>query len=180
MGQQKTLSAGTERVREDFRLRRLYANYVRCLETLGAFQQIELHRFAFIERAVSILLDRGEMDEHVLASGALDKSISFRPVEPLYCSLLSHRYSFRLIAKNSSMPALLNSWVGDPLKSRSRTRSRLPRTRKSWPKRKATNSRPWGRIGREPDGSITQTQFPTPCTETSTQVMLRLTACVQQ
>jgi hypothetical protein len=30
------------------------------------------------------------MDEHVLTCGALDKSISLCPVEPLHCTLLSH------------------------------------------------------------------------------------------
>jgi hypothetical protein len=67
------------------------ANNVRCLEAFWAFEQIELHGFAFIERAVSILLNRGEMDEHVLTSGALDKTITLCSVKPLHSSLLSHR-----------------------------------------------------------------------------------------
>jgi hypothetical protein len=38
------------------------------------------------------------MHEHILSRGALDESVSLRPVEPLHSTLLSHKdYSFRLI-----------------------------------------------------------------------------------
>jgi hypothetical protein len=70
---------------------RLETSNVRRLEALGAFQQIELYGFTFIQRAISVLLNCGEMDKHVLASGALDKSITLCSVKPLYSSLLSHR-----------------------------------------------------------------------------------------
>lgn|SRR6476661_9664171 len=70
---------------------RLETSNVRRLEAFGAFQQIELYGFTFIQRAISVLLDCGEMDKHVLASGALDKSITLCSVKPLYSSLLSHR-----------------------------------------------------------------------------------------
>ena len=70
---------------------RLETSDVRRLKALGAFEQIELYGFAFVERAISILLDRREMDEDVLASGALDKSVTLCSVKPLYGSLLSHR-----------------------------------------------------------------------------------------
>jgi hypothetical protein len=66
------------------------ADDVTRLEPLGALQQIELHGFALIQRAVTILLDRGEMNEDILPCGPLDKTISFSPVEPLHCTLLSH------------------------------------------------------------------------------------------
>lgn len=69
----------------------LDADHVACLEALGAFQQIELHGFAFVERAIPVLLNRGEMYEDILPGGALDKSIPFGPVKPLYCALLSHK-----------------------------------------------------------------------------------------
>src|SRR6266849_4029284 len=83
----------------------LSADHIGRLEALGALEQIKLHRFAFVERAVAILLNRGEMDEHVFASGALDEPVTFSPVEPLHCTLLSHKNSFRRIAKNSFFPA---------------------------------------------------------------------------
>ena len=68
---------------------------VRRLKALRAFEQIKLHGFALVERTVAVLLNRGEVYKYVLPRGALDKSISFRPVEPLYCTFLSHgRNSF--------------------------------------------------------------------------------------
>ena len=79
----------------------LRADDVSSLKALGAFEEIKLHGLALVERAVPVFLDRGEMYEHILPRGALDKSISLRPVEPLYCSLLSHgKNSFRFSAKN--------------------------------------------------------------------------------
>ena len=81
----------------------LCADDVSSLKALGAFEEIKLHGLALVERAVPVLLDRGEMHEHILPRGALDKSITLRPVEPLHCSLLSHgKNSFHPIAKNSS------------------------------------------------------------------------------
>jgi hypothetical protein len=58
---QQTLPGDSERVRK-FRTLRLYsrfsgANDVTRLEPLGALQQIELHGFALVQRAVAILLD---------------------------------------------------------------------------------------------------------------------------
>jgi len=70
---------------------RLGADDVAGLEAFGAFEQIELHGLTLVERAVAVLLDRGEVYKNVLTRGALDETISFRPVEPLHCSLLSHR-----------------------------------------------------------------------------------------
>lgn len=78
----------------------LCADHVARLKAFGAFQQIELHGLTLIERAVAVLLYRGEMYEYVLPRGALDKTISFRPVEPLDCPLLSHKNSFPLIIRN--------------------------------------------------------------------------------
>jgi hypothetical protein len=66
------------------------ADDVTRLEPLGALQQIELHGFALVQRAVPILLDGGEMNEDIFPCGPLDKTISFSPVKPLYCTLLSH------------------------------------------------------------------------------------------
>jgi len=87
----------------------LSADHVGRLEALGALEQIKLHRFAFVERAVTILLNRREMDEHVFTSGALDEPVTFCPVEPLHCTLLSHKNSFQRIAKNSFFPALVEA-----------------------------------------------------------------------
>src|SRR5215472_11056444 len=67
------------------------ANYVRCLKAFGPLQQVELDGLTFVQCAVAIFLNRREVDENVLARRPLDESISFCPVEPLYCTLLSHR-----------------------------------------------------------------------------------------
>src|SRR4029077_6334427 len=68
----------------------LKASDVRRLKALRAFEQIELYSFTFVQCAISVFLDRGKMDEDVLASGALDKSVALRSVKPLDSSLLSH------------------------------------------------------------------------------------------
>jgi hypothetical protein len=69
----------------------LGADYVAGLKAFGAFEQIELHGLTLVERAVAVLLNGGEVYENVFTRGALDETISLRPVEPLNSSLLSHR-----------------------------------------------------------------------------------------
>jgi len=71
-------------------VRRLGADDVGCLKAFGALEQVELHGLTLIERAVPVLLDRREVHEHIFPRGALDESISLRPVEPLHCTFLSH------------------------------------------------------------------------------------------
>ena len=60
---------------------------VRGLEALGATGHVEFHCLAFIQRLVSLRLNRGEMDENVLARLPLDESKTLAGVKPLYCSL---------------------------------------------------------------------------------------------
>jgi hypothetical protein len=80
---------------------RLGAQNVCRLEAFGALEQIKLHGLSLVERAIAVLLDCGEVHEHILSRGALDEPISFRPVEPLDCSLLSHgKTPFPLVAIN--------------------------------------------------------------------------------
>ena len=69
----------------------LAAAYVRCLEAFRPFQQIELNRFALIETAIAIFLNGGEVNKNIFARGALNKPVALGPVEPLYCTLLSHK-----------------------------------------------------------------------------------------
>lgn len=59
------------------------------METFWPLQQVELHRLSFVQRAVPVLLDGGEMDEHILATGPLDEAVALGPIEPLHCSLFS-------------------------------------------------------------------------------------------
>src|SRR5215831_4718304 len=56
----------------------------------GAFEEFELHSFAFIEGAVAVFLDRGKVDENIFAGRSLNEPISLGAVEPLHCTLLSH------------------------------------------------------------------------------------------
>ena len=60
-------------------------------ESPWALEQVELDCFAFIQRTIAVLLNGGEVHEHVLTRGALDESVSLRPVEPLHSPLLSHK-----------------------------------------------------------------------------------------
>jgi hypothetical protein len=78
---------------------RLSAHDVCRLKALGALEQIKLHGLSFIERAIAVLLNGGEMHEDILSRGALDKPVSLRPVEPLDSSFLSHgKTPFALVA----------------------------------------------------------------------------------
>jgi hypothetical protein len=71
-------------------LRRLEAGDVRRLQALRPTGHFEFNRLAFVQRFIALRLDRGEMDEDVLAGLALDESESLAGVEPLHCSLFSH------------------------------------------------------------------------------------------
>src|SRR6266853_1989437 len=88
--QQKTLSTPREGLRTGWR-NLCGAHDIPRLEALRAFEQIELYGLAFIQRTITVLLDGREMHKNILTGGALDESISFRPVEPLHSTLLSHK-----------------------------------------------------------------------------------------
>jgi hypothetical protein len=60
---------------------------VRGLQALGALGDFEFNRLAIIQRLVAISHDRGEMDENVLSTLALDESKALAGIEPLHCSL---------------------------------------------------------------------------------------------
>ena len=74
-------------------LRALHTFDVRRLQTLGAFFNFKAHPGALFESTISIALDRREVYEHVLAAFALDESVTFGGVEPLYRSLFLHTQS---------------------------------------------------------------------------------------
>ena len=60
---------------------------VRGLQALGALGDFEFNRLAIVQRLVAISHDRGEMDENVLSTLALDESKALAGIEPLHCSL---------------------------------------------------------------------------------------------
>ena len=76
---------------------------VRGLQALGALGDFEFNRLAIIQRLVAISHDRGEMDENVLSTLALDESKALAGIEPLHCSLFFTHciYSFLLTAWRS-------------------------------------------------------------------------------
>ena len=53
------------------------------LWSLGAVHDCELHLVALVQRAVTIGLNGGIVDEDVLATLMRDKAIAFRRIEPL-------------------------------------------------------------------------------------------------
>src|SRR5580692_11549859 len=65
----------------------LEAGDVRCLQTLRSTGYFEFNRLAFVQRFVPFRLNRGKVDENVLAGLALDESESLAGIEPLDCSL---------------------------------------------------------------------------------------------
>src|SRR3954462_13492639 len=64
---------------------------VPCLEALGTFQQVELDHLALVQRAIPVLLNSGEVNEHIFAGRPLDEAKTLGTVEPVHCTLLSHR-----------------------------------------------------------------------------------------
>ena len=76
--------------------------YIGSLEALGPLQQVEFDGLTLIERAIAILLNGGKMNKDIFAGGTLDKTVSLRPVEPLYCTFLSHKETPFASAKNIS------------------------------------------------------------------------------
>src|SRR3546814_11186278 len=61
---------------------------VLSLGTLGALGEVELDLLVLVERLVAVGLDRGEVDEHVLAAVLLrDEAEALVSVEPLDSSL---------------------------------------------------------------------------------------------
>lgn len=54
------------------------------LKSLGPFRDIELDRVTFRQGFEPLSLDRGVVDEYVIATIVLDKTVALVVVEPLY------------------------------------------------------------------------------------------------
>ena len=91
--------------------------YIGRLKPLRAPHDFELDGSAFLKATVTISLDRRKVDENILATLPLDKTIPFARVEPLYGSLLTivtHVYFCSLIDSwrrqfCTSLPGLKNT-----------------------------------------------------------------------
>jgi hypothetical protein len=74
--------------------KRLYFAYVGSLQTFGAFFNVELDFIAFVEGFEAIAADRFVMHEYIGAVRALDKTVPFFGVKPLYGSLFHSLFPF--------------------------------------------------------------------------------------
>src|SRR5208283_4899338 len=117
----------------------LGADYVAGLKAFGAFEQIELHGLTLVERAIAVLLNGGEMYENILTRGALDETISLRPVEPLHSSLLSHGktpFAWSLRISSPGVPDVAPANRGTPSRKSGGTWLRFFASKKFTPKQK--------------------------------------------
>ncbi|SPE33269.1 hypothetical protein SBA3_1980002 [Candidatus Sulfopaludibacter sp. SbA3] len=69
------------------------ADYVFGLKTLGTLLDLELHLGAFIQAAIATGLDRGKVNEHIVAARSLDESIAFSGIKPFHNTFFLH-YTF--------------------------------------------------------------------------------------
>jgi len=67
---------------------------VLSLPALGALNDVELDRLAFLKRTEAVRLDRGEVNEYVLTTLAAQKTKTLSIVKPLDCSLFHFAFSF--------------------------------------------------------------------------------------
>ena len=78
----------------------LKLNHVCRLESLRAPDDFELDGRTFLKATITVSLDRGKVDENVLATLPLDKTIPLAGIEPFNGSLLTivtHVYFYSLI-----------------------------------------------------------------------------------
>src|SRR6266852_1669819 len=64
-----------------------WLRHVRRLRPLGPLHNLEFDRISFLQCPVTVSDNRGIMYEHIRPILAPDESVSFRIIEPLYCSL---------------------------------------------------------------------------------------------
>jgi hypothetical protein len=71
---------------------KLHWDDVGSLQSLGAFLDGELHLLAFLERAVTVRLDRRVVYKYVRAIRLRQESVPLAPVEPFDCADNSFRH----------------------------------------------------------------------------------------
>ena len=82
--------------------------YVRRLQAFWTFGHFEFNCLAIIQRLIAISHNRGEVDENVLSTLALDEAEALAGIEPLHCSLFFTHciYSFLSVALRLSITKL--------------------------------------------------------------------------
>src|ERR1041385_5036937 len=73
------------------------------LRALGAVNDLELHRLAFLERAEAVALNGRVVHEDVAASVTLDETVTLGVVEPLDLACDTHRSSSLLAVTRESV-----------------------------------------------------------------------------
>jgi hypothetical protein len=90
-------------------MHRLEGCDVLCLKAFRALLYFELHRLTFVQRLITLRLNRGKMYEYIFPGLALDEPKALRSIEPLHCSLfLRHCCTSRL---NCISPSWSVRWV---------------------------------------------------------------------
>src|SRR6185436_17354256 len=69
----------------------LDGRHVRGLSALGALHDLELDALTLGQRLVALPRDRGEVDEDVLPTGALDEAVTLLVRKPLHGALWQNR-----------------------------------------------------------------------------------------
>jgi hypothetical protein len=87
-------------------LTRLCSGDAFSLIAFRALFDLEFDRLAFVQRLISVHLNGGEVNEHVFARLALDKSIAFRCIKPLHCSLFSAQLRDSSIMSGRYLPGV--------------------------------------------------------------------------
>ena len=96
---QVVLEGGAAHASEELRPYSLEASYVGGLEALGARGHFEFNSLPFVQRLVTVRLNRGKMYKDVLAGLALDETITLARVKPLHGALFFHKCSSTLSLK---------------------------------------------------------------------------------
>src|SRR5689334_14342490 len=72
--------------------------HVLGLQALRTLLDLELNLRTFIQAPVPVCLNGREMHEHVVAAGALDKSIAFGGIKPLHNTFFFHyKFSYNIV-----------------------------------------------------------------------------------
>src|SRR5207253_1264646 len=70
--------------------RSLDAVYVLGLQPLRALLDVELDLLSLVQSSVTLRLNRGVVDEHILTAVSFDEAVAFVVVEPLHYAYLRH------------------------------------------------------------------------------------------
>jgi hypothetical protein len=71
----------------------LIANYVDCVQPLGALLALKIYRVSLVQCLEPILLNRREMHKNVFACGALNETIPLGAVKPFHYTTFGHKDS---------------------------------------------------------------------------------------